>query len=95
MERLHGQSLQSVLAAHKALEFNRALAIALQLCDGLRYAHSQGIIHRDIKPSNIILVDDTAGGINVKLIDFGLAKLTTDWQSQKLTHNCINVMHMS
>src|SRR4029078_9964165 len=48
------------------------LYLVAQLCDGLGYAHEQGIVHRDVKPANIFLLGDGS----VKLLDFGIAKPT-------------------
>jgi Tol biopolymer transport system component len=53
------------------LELREAIDIAMQVAQGLARAHSQGIVHRDIKPANIFLTDDG----QVKIVDFGLAKL--------------------
>ena len=54
------------------LEIEEAIHIAIQIAHGLEKAHKKGIVHRDIKPTNIILTED---GV-VKIVDFGLAKLT-------------------
>jgi len=71
MEYIDGKTLDALIP-HQGIRLNEALRIAVQIAEGLRKAHSAGIIHRDIKPSNIIVANDGP----VKILDFGLAKLT-------------------
>ena len=49
-----------------------------QVCEGLEYAHEQDILHRDLKPSNIMLVETGGLSEEVKLVDFGVARLLSD-----------------
>jgi serine/threonine protein kinase len=58
------------------LDIGAAIRIAVQICDGLQHAHAAGIVHRDIKPANIIIVPDGTSDGTVKIVDFGVAKLT-------------------
>jgi len=67
MEFLEGSPLKGPLSLHTAIEYSA------QICDALHAAHVKGIIHRDLKPANIFV---TKAG--VKVLDFGLAKLTRD-----------------
>ena len=73
MEFLRGSSLASRMTSPLPLTLDDKLNVAAQLCGALHYAHSQGVVHRDIKPANIFILPDGT----VKLLDFGVAKLTT------------------
>ncbi len=77
MEYLDGLSLQSALAAAGgALPLARALHVALQLCDAAGEAHAQGVVHRDLKPENIMLIHRADDPDFVKVLDFGIARLS-------------------
>ncbi len=73
MELLQGQSLGRW--ARTGIDLPRALAVLVQICDGLGAAHAVGVIHRDLKPDNVIVVPTSDGAELVKLLDFGVAKL--------------------
>jgi Tol biopolymer transport system component len=70
-ELLEGQTLRERLRAG-ALSGRKAIDYALQVARGLAAAHEKGIVHRDLKPENLFLTNDD----RVKILDFGLAKLT-------------------
>ncbi|HEX6272679.1 MAG TPA: protein kinase [Polyangiaceae bacterium] len=78
MELLFGDDLRELLRRSGKLPPNLVLSIARQVCIGLRRAHDEGIVHRDIKPANIYLARSDDGHIDVKILDFGIAKLRAD-----------------
>ena len=84
MEFLQGEALSDRLKRSAPLDAGRALAIAAQVTDALGASHQHGIIHRDLKPENIYLI--TKGHVPdfVKVLDFGLAKLTLG--DEKVSH---------
>jgi len=69
-EFLTGDDLDKAIKKKEPLTLARKLQILIDVCDGLGYAHTSGIIHRDIKPSNIRILEDGT----VKIMDFGIAK---------------------
>ena len=77
LEYLDGTSLRDVLA-FGAFPAPRALHIVRQITSALIRAHSLGIVHRDLKPENVMLVAREDEGDVVKILDFGLAKLSVE-----------------
>lgn len=76
MEYLPGENLGALLARCGSLPVARAVRLVLQVCRGLRAAHAQGMIHRDLKPENLFVVPGSGGTELVKILDFGIVKLT-------------------
>jgi len=73
MPHYDGETLQERIA-RGPVQIDETIDIATQLASGLAKAHEQGIVHRDIKPGNIFITRDG----HVKVLDFGLAKLTAE-----------------
>lgn len=76
MEYLDGVSLGTLLEQLTMIPTPRLLKIARQMVVGLSAAHAAGIVHRDLKPDNIMLVTRGAETDFVKILDFGIAKVT-------------------
>jgi serine/threonine-protein kinase len=78
MDFIDGRSLREVLGVEHRMPASRALHIVRQILAGLAHAHGHGIIHRDIKPENILLTTVEGLGEQVRILDFGLAKLRNE-----------------
>jgi len=76
MEFLSGRSLTEVIKRDAPLELERAVRISMQLCLALDHAHSEGVVHRDLKPDNVMIVEKGERDDLVKVLDFGIAKIT-------------------
>jgi eukaryotic-like serine/threonine-protein kinase len=70
MEWVEGISLRKILDSQGKIPQERAVRIALRICDVLDYIHEQGVVHRDLKPENILMDAND----DIKLIDFGIAR---------------------
>jgi serine/threonine-protein kinase len=73
MELVDGATLAEMIESDGRLPENVAIDFAAQICNGLAYAHRQGLLHRDIKPANVLVTRDDV----VKLSDFGIARAVT------------------
>ncbi|HYX22496.1 MAG TPA: protein kinase, partial [Thermoanaerobaculia bacterium] len=72
MELVDGRTLRELVASGEPLPTKRLLDLGVQIAEGLAKAHAAGIVHRDLKPENVMVSRDGY----VKILDFGLAKLT-------------------
>jgi serine/threonine protein kinase len=76
MEYLEGSDL-SMWVRRGALPIEQAIEFVIQACVAIAEAHALGIVHRDIKPSNLFCVRGTDGRPTIKVLDFGISKVTT------------------
>ena len=85
MEFLEGQSLSALIDSGTRLAVERICHIALQIADGLSAAHGLGIVHRDLKPDNVFVVQRGSDADFAKVLDFGIAKVSSSAGTNKLT----------
>ncbi|HEY9719970.1 MAG TPA: serine/threonine-protein kinase, partial [Trichormus sp.] len=86
MDLIEGVSLQKFVRSQGPLSVKRFVDLFTQTADAIHHAHRRGVIHRDIKPSNLLLTTDDKGNDMIRIVDFGIAKLTTEGpRTQDLT----------
>jgi serine/threonine protein kinase len=73
MELLEGEDLRYLIEKRVPVPTADRVRILIQICEGVEYAHSKGVVHRDIKPANILVTTQA----RVKILDFGLARVIT------------------
>ncbi|MGK0358307.1 MAG: serine/threonine protein kinase [Bradymonadia bacterium] len=90
MEYIDGRDLGSIIATDAPMPVERLVHIFSQVCEALDEAHSANIIHRDLKPANIVCFDHRRSDDFVKVLDFGIAKITDPGEDyQPLTRDGI------
>jgi serine/threonine protein kinase len=85
MELLAGEDLRSRLKREEKLPVELAIGVMKQILRALVRAHAAGIVHRDLKPDNVFLCERDDGGLFVKIVDFGISKLTATSTLDTLT----------
>jgi serine/threonine protein kinase/Tfp pilus assembly protein PilF len=83
MDYVEGDSLETLLKTDVLLTQERALSIFLQIAEALVHAHQKGVVHRDLKPSNILMTKTDGGAEMVKIVDFGIAKVSNQEKEDK------------
>ncbi|HEY9714102.1 MAG TPA: serine/threonine-protein kinase, partial [Chroococcales cyanobacterium] len=78
MEVVNGISLAALLKTQGPLPVFKLLKYINQICEALEHAHKNGVIHRDLKPSNIMVVNAGSQNEQIKILDFGIAKVLND-----------------
>jgi len=76
MEYLDGSDLGAMVQQQGALAVEQAVEFVLQACEAIAEAHGLGIVHRDLKPANLFCVRRADGLLSVKVLDFGISKVT-------------------
>jgi serine/threonine-protein kinase len=76
MEYLDGRDLDAWLRERGPLPIGQAIEFILQACEALAEAHALGIVHRDLKPANLFCVRRSDGRLSIKVLDFGISKMS-------------------
>ncbi len=76
MEYLEGADIATWLVQRGALATEQAVDFVLQACEAIAEAHAQGIVHRDLKPANLFCTTRADGSLSIKVLDFGISKVT-------------------
>jgi serine/threonine-protein kinase len=81
MEFLQGQDLSALIHERGPLPYVDAVDLVLQACEAIAEAHALGIVHRDLKPANLFLITAADGSPCIKVLDFGISKITSPGSS--------------
>ncbi len=81
MEFLHGHDLSALIRDRGPLPYADAVDLVLQACEAIAEAHALGIVHRDLKPANLFLITAADGSPCIKVLDFGISKVTSPGSS--------------
>jgi serine/threonine-protein kinase len=76
MEYLDGGDLAAWLRERGALSVEQAVEFVLQACEAIAEAHALGIVHRDLKPANLFCIRRADGRLSIKVLDFGISKMS-------------------
>ncbi|HEY9789633.1 MAG TPA: serine/threonine-protein kinase, partial [Candidatus Obscuribacterales bacterium] len=92
IEYCEGQTLREMIEKNRSFSWPQIQEIFQQICAGVGHAHSHGVVHRDLKPANVFIEVNSLEKFDVKLIDFGIAKIDAgDPEMQKLTQTGVIV----
>ncbi len=87
MEFLEGNDLAGELRDGRKLTPSVAVTYVLQACEAVAEAHAAGIVHRDLKPANLFLARTSSGATTIKVLDFGISKITRREAGADITAN--------
>ncbi|MDF1665649.1 MAG: serine/threonine-protein kinase [Planctomycetota bacterium] len=83
MDYVPGEGLDSLFRKHGALSLKLSFQLLCQILDGLDYVHSKNIVHRDLKPANLLIYNDDSDNKQLKIADFGLARVLNREQREQ------------
>jgi serine/threonine protein kinase/tetratricopeptide (TPR) repeat protein len=84
LEYVKGRTLAQVLQLEGPLSVERFLRVFIQVCSALEHAHNRGVFHRDLKPTNIMLTRSFNNEEEIRIMDFGIAKLIGESDKESL-----------
>jgi len=93
MELLLGEELHELISRLGRIEPGRTTAIALEILEAVGESHDLGVVHRDLKPHNVFICRAADGSDDVKVLDFGIAKITNSAPGTGITESSRLTMH--
>jgi len=83
VEYVEGNNLEKVLLSSIPLSWETVLNYAIQICSAMAHVHQHNVVHRNLKPSNVIILKSPKPGVDLKLLDFGMARLVAGSMTSK------------